>query len=285
MAHPKEWKERAKELWETPNSKPSRVIDAIEKEFGHRLKYTTLKDWADKGGWKHFVDHDTPKHLNPNFPAGVSGIADPIYHLSLVLGKRSVREDSATRSTSKEKGSLTPAIVARALEAVDREYDPGPHTIDYLKPVLTKYVNTIKRATKAGRENRFNEDPQRNLQSQNRLAQRLVQGLPIDEGHASLGMVYTNPEEPEASNDSDGTLREIVHGTGGEVVRIVKAPGMPQGELPPPPPAKSGKDYIDPGDAINECFSETFAEARERLAREQMAENAQTSEDEEESEK
>ena len=85
-----------KELWEL-GWKPSRVIDAIEKEFGHRLKYTTLKDWADKGGWRHFVDHDTPKSLNPNLPAGVSGISDPIYHLSLVLGKRLVREDSATR--------------------------------------------------------------------------------------------------------------------------------------------------------------------------------------------
>ena len=45
--------------------------------------------------------------------------------------------------------------------------------------------------------------------------------------------------------------------------------------LPPPPPAMSGKDFIDPGDVINKCFSETFAEARERLAREAQMEEAE----------
>ena len=202
MAHPLEWKERAKELWEL-GWKPAQVIDAIEKEFGHRLKYTTIKTWSVKGAWKDFTDHDTPKHFNPNFPAGVSGIADPINHLSLVLGKRLVREDSAPRSTSKEKSSLTPAIVVRALEVVDREYDPGPHTIDYLKPVLTKYVNTIKRAAKAGKENVLNEDPQRNRRSQNRLArgmqeilaEALANGIEIDDGHAGLDIVYTNQDD------------------------------------------------------------------------------------------
>ena len=206
MAHPLEWKERAKELWEL-GWKPSRVIDAIEKEFGHRLKYTTLKDWADKGDWKHFVDHDTPKNLNPNLPAGVSGIADPIYHLSLVLGKRAVREDSATRSTATDTSSKPPAIVARALARVDWEYDPGPDTLDYLKPVLMRYVATIKRAT--GRENRLNHDPERNPSSQNRLArgmqeilaEALANGIEIDEGHAGLDIVPTNPQEPEVKDD------------------------------------------------------------------------------------
>jgi len=50
---------------------------------------------------------------------------------------------------------------------VDREYDPGPDTLDYLKPVLMRYVTTIKRAK--GRENRLNADPERNRRSQNRL--------------------------------------------------------------------------------------------------------------------
>ena len=225
MAHPLEWKERAKELWEL-GWKPAQVIDAIEKEFGHRLKYTTIKTWSVKGGWKDFTDHDTPKHLNPNEPAGVSGIADPIYHLSLTMAKRLIREDSGTRSTdTKEFGSKPSTIVAKALEAVDNEYDPGPQTLDYLKIVLTRYVNTIKRAAKAGKENVLNEDPQRNRQSQNRLAQLLAQSLPIDESHASLGMVYTNPpdnaaedpveEEPELL---DGAYRVISESTAGQIL-------------------------------------------------------------------
>ena len=110
---------------------------------------------------------DAPKNLNPNLSAGVSGIADPIYHLAEVMGKRLVREDSATQSTATDTSSRPPAIVARALAVVDREYDPGPDTLDYLKPVLMRYVTTIKRAK--GRENRLNADPERNLRSQNRL--------------------------------------------------------------------------------------------------------------------
>ena len=31
----------------------------------------------------------------------------------------------------------------------------------------------------------------------------------------------------------------------------------------------SGDEYTDPGPLINACFSETFAQARERIAREQ----------------
>ena len=174
MAHRPEIKERARALWEDGWT-PTKVIYKLDEEFhmvenlGHRLKYTTLASWAVKGGWKYFVDHDTPKELNPNQPFGVSGINDPVYHLSLVMGKRLVRENSGTRSNSKEYGSRPSVIVAEALADVDREYDPGPDTLDYLKPILTRYVNTIRRAAVAGRENWLNEDPQRNRKSQNRL--------------------------------------------------------------------------------------------------------------------
>jgi len=92
---------------------------------------------------------------------------------------------------------------------VDREYDPGPHTIDYLKPVLTKYVNTIKRAAKAGKENVLNEDPQRNRKSQNFLArgmqeilaEALANGIEIDDGHAGLDIVYTNQDDDEVEEE------------------------------------------------------------------------------------
>jgi hypothetical protein len=174
LAHRQEIKERARALWEDGWT-PTKVIDKLDEEFhmvenlGSRVKYTTLASWAVKGGWKYFVDHDTPKELNPNQPFGVSGINDPVYHLSLVLGKRLVRENSGTRSNSKEYGSRPSVIVARVLADVDREYDPGPRTLVYLKPILTRYVNTIRRAALAGRENRLNEDPQRNRKSQNRL--------------------------------------------------------------------------------------------------------------------
>lgn len=229
--HPPEWRARAKELWEL-GWNPKQVIDRLEDELGHRLHYRTLKDWADRGDWKYHVDHDILKYLNPDFAAGVSGIADPIYHLSLVLGKRLVREDSATCSTTDtDRCSRPSSIVARALVEVDREYDPGPHTLNYLKPVLMRYVNTIKRAY--GRGDRHNEDSRRNRRSQEILSEFQAQGFEIDEEHASLDLVYTSQEEPEVPNDSGGTLEDIVHGTGGQIVRIVKAPGMPQGEQPP----------------------------------------------------
>ena len=70
-----------------------------------------------------------------------------------------------------------------------------------------RYVATIKRAK--GRENRLNADPGRNRRSQNRLArgmqeilaEALASGIEIDEGHAGLDIVYTNPEEPEVNED------------------------------------------------------------------------------------
>ena len=175
--HPLEWRDYARVRWES-GYKPSRIIKELENEFGQRLKYKTLHSWAIKGNWKHFEESDTPKNLNPNLPAGVSGITDPVYHLSLVMGKRLVRENSGTRSDSKEYGARPSVIVARALADVDREYDPGPDALDYLKPILTRYVNTIRRAAVAGRDNRLNEDPQRNQRSQNRLDQA---GIPKGE--------------------------------------------------------------------------------------------------------
>ena len=187
MAHPVEWKNRAKELREF-GWNPKRVIEKLDEEFkmaeqyGYLIKYTTLKSWARRGGWKHFSNADTPKHLNPNEPFGVSGISDPVYHLSLTMAKRLIREDSGTRSTdTKEFGSKPSTIVAKALEAVDNEYDPGPNTITTLKPELMRYVNTIKRAAKAGKENRLNEDPKRNIQSRNRL-DAITTGA-LEEGH------------------------------------------------------------------------------------------------------
>ena len=110
MAHPVEWKNRARELWEL-GWNPKRVIEKLDEEFkmaeqyGYLIKYTTLKSWARRGGWKHFSNADTPKHMNPNEPFGVSGISDPIYHLSLVMGKRLIREDSGTRSTDTKDDS------------------------------------------------------------------------------------------------------------------------------------------------------------------------------------
>ena len=171
MAHPQEWHEFCQKRWES-GYKPSRIIKELRDEYGHTLKYTTMKTWADDEGWKYFEDSDTPKELNPNLPAGVSGISDPIYHLSLVLGKRMIRENSATRSTdTKEFGTRPSTIVAEALEMVDNEYDPGPKALTYLKPVLTRYVHSIRRASesRASRANLFNEDPKRNIKSRNRL--------------------------------------------------------------------------------------------------------------------
>ena len=135
----------AQERWEQ-GYKPAAVVKAIDEQFGVLLKYRTLRDWARKGKWKPWGDDalGLPKDLNPNKPAGVSGIADPIYHLSLVMARRLVRQDSQTRSfITINEGRR--AITVRALEAVDREYDPGPSTLDYLKPLLMEYITSIRK--------------------------------------------------------------------------------------------------------------------------------------------
>ena len=198
--HPPEMRARAKELNDLRRN-PKRVQDALEDEFGIRPDYRTLKSWADTEGWKPWRDIDTPKELNPNKEAGVSGIKDPIYHLSQVLGRRLVREDPGTRSDAKEYGTRPSVIVNKALEEVDRQYDPGPDTIDYLRPILMRYVTAIKKGK--AKENRINEDPRRNHQAQALLAHMATGALPIDEDHASLGMVYTNQKDGDEVKEGE----------------------------------------------------------------------------------
>ena len=96
---PPEIRARAKEL-NDQRYNPKRIIDILEGDFHLRIRDRTLRDWAKKGEWKPWRDGDLKfkKDLNPNKPAGVSGIADPICHLSEVLGRRLVRENSATSS-------------------------------------------------------------------------------------------------------------------------------------------------------------------------------------------
>ena len=188
--HPTHIRVRAKALSENGNN-PKRVSDLIEQEFGVRPSYRTLKDWADKERWKPWRDAvlNIDEDLNPNTWAGVSGIHDPMLHLSEVMAKRLIREDAGTRSNDPRL-----AITVRALEAVNREYDPGPRVIKYLRPKLMEYITALRKGKKP---NRLNEDPQLNRTSQGLLAGLRAQGFPIDEVHAALGMVFTHEQEKE----------------------------------------------------------------------------------------
>ena len=58
------------------------------------------------------------------------------------------------------------AITLQALEEVVRQYEPGPDTIDYLKPKLMDYVSAIRKSQKP---NLLNEDPWSNQRSRQRI--------------------------------------------------------------------------------------------------------------------
>ena len=166
--HPPEIRARAKEL-NDQRYNPKRIIDILEEDFHLRISDRTLRVWAQQGEWKPWRDGDLKfkKDLNPNKPAGVSGIADPIFHLSEVLGRRLVRENPATSSGDyAEYGSSRLAITLQALEEVVRQYEPGPDTIDYLKPKLMDYVSAIRKSQKP---NLLNEDPWSNQRSRQRI--------------------------------------------------------------------------------------------------------------------
>jgi len=95
------------------------------------------------------------------------------------------------------------------------------------------------------------------------------QGFPIDEDHAGLGMVYTNPPEPEESKETeeellDGAYRVISMATTDHIIMPVD---IPREEFREPPPE------------IAEAFAETFAQARTRVAKEEAERAAATGDD------
>jgi hypothetical protein len=78
----------------------------------------------------------------------------------------------------------------------------------------------------------------------NKLVEVLrAQGFPIDEDHAGLGMAYTNPPEQEESQEG----REPAY--------------LPR------------EEYTEPPALIAEAFAETFAQSRERIAKEEAEED------------
>jgi len=92
------------------------------------------------------------------------------------------------------------------------------------------------------------------------------QGFPIDEDHAGLGMVYTNPLEQEESKETeeellDGAYRVISMATTDQMIMPVD---IPREEFREPPPE------------IAEAFAETFAQARLRVAKEEAERAAAT---------
>ena len=166
--HAPEVRARAK-LLNDRRYNPKRIIDFLEEEFGFRISDRTLRKWAKDDKWKPWRDGDLQfnKDLNPNKPAGVSGIDDPIFHLSEVLGRRLVRENPYTRSGNRgEYGSSRLAIALQALEEVNRQYEPGRDTLDYLKPKLMDYVSAMRKSQKP---NYLNEDPMSDRQSRQLL--------------------------------------------------------------------------------------------------------------------
>ncbi len=95
------------------------------------------------------------------------------------------------------------------------------------------------------------------------------QGFPIDEDHAGLGMVYTNPPEQEESKETeeellDGAYRVISMATTDHMIMPVD---IPREEFREPPPE------------IAEAFAETFAQARLRVAKEEAERAAATGDD------
>ena len=92
------------------------------------------------------------------------------------------------------------------------------------------------------------------------------QGFPIDEDHAGLGMVYTNPPEQEESKETeeellDGAYRVISMATTDQMIMPVD---IPREEFREPPPE------------IAAAFAETFAQARVRVAKEEAERAAAT---------
>ena len=128
-------KELAKTRWEG-GYKPNEVLDALLVDGGVVVTDKTLRRWAKAGRWRDWKleRRRIAERLNPNLPFGVSQIRDPMLHLAWVIARRSVREDSRTRS------GRTDMIAKSALEDVQWALEPGPFILQYLKPLIMDYV-------------------------------------------------------------------------------------------------------------------------------------------------
>ena len=201
---------RAQELWELHGLRGDAHIRQMQNELSDgREQWTknlpdgadsrlpgnrsTLNKMAERLGWKSGEEADE---------GPISGIDDPIWHLSSILARKNAYEythyGDAFRRLDVEQ------IVFTICMDVQSAYEPHQKMFKKLRPLVRMWVIQEKKEFQDRGKKAFEAQAQIAAMAEAGLLPQLrAQGLTIDEDHASLGMVYTNPEETEVKEGEE----------------------------------------------------------------------------------
>ena len=200
-------KQIAQEYYESGLT-PTETEKEMFRNHGVVVSSRTIANWATAVPWRHWKlgKLELINNANPDLPFGVSKIKDPVFHDAEAIAKNYCRGEGYVKT-----GPIRPVIQGALKEVVRRTEGVPVAVLDYLsKVVLRPFIKEIRKNNAF--DPRIDIDPERQaiidaveyIEDEDEaaevaveepgglLAQLRAQGLPIDEGHASLGMVYTN---------------------------------------------------------------------------------------------
>ena len=159
--------ERAKVMWTKEGLSPTEILNQLVYELKQETldvpqttalpnDRSTINRWANRGDWApHW--REVRKYLNQaqdedDQPFSISGIADPIWHLSKTLAYRKAYEYAIDHIWENQEIG---AVMMQIQFDVASEYDPPPQVFRKLRPTLRKKVREEKRK----RERMIQGDP------------------------------------------------------------------------------------------------------------------------------
>jgi len=124
------------------------VNDAPSWDTFRRWRREGIKD----GTWIPKVISDFPATMKPDVKTQVSGINDPILHLSIIAAKKSVAQHAMNSSSDA-------ACIRAVLWDVHQQLEPGAAVLAYLRKSLREWVKAYRSSPPQGLVAVADEDP------------------------------------------------------------------------------------------------------------------------------
>ena len=212
--------ERAKVMWTEEGLSPHEIIEALRYERDAGLlnvpkgtavpvDKSSIHRWANKWDWlPNWKDVKAVKN-EPAQREEMSVVEQVLYHLAENRAFLLAREHANHEPFRSEP---TEAVLYAIQMDLATEYNPPPVVFRTLRPKLRARIRQEKNnhAKMRAEINEYRElhppgplagEAASGRGMQEILAEALASGIEIDDGHAGLDIVYTNPEEPEVNED------------------------------------------------------------------------------------
>ena len=192
---------RVQEMWEDLGLRGDSHIARMQKELSDRaLDWTknlpdgdntrlpgdrsTLNRMAKRLDWRTVEESDDEDSDGP-----ISGVADPIWHLSKILGRRKAHEythwSAVDGIPNPFRAERIDVVVTQIEFDVAVAYEPHTKMFRKLRPLLRKWVGQEKKEFQEREKEALGAQAQVAAMAEAGLLPQLRrQGLPIDEGHA-----------------------------------------------------------------------------------------------------